>query len=829
MSEKYDHKKIEKKWQEIWERLRLYKTKEDRKKNKYYCLVMFPYPSGDLHVGHWYNFGPGDTVARFSLMKGKNVLHPVGFDAFGLPAENAAIKHNLDPKEWTYKNIEKMTRQLKSFGPTYDWSRSVITSEPDYYKWTQWFFLLMYKKGLAYKKRSPVNFCPSCNTSLANEQVVGGKCERCETEVVTKELEQWFFKITKYAEKLLSGLKKIDWPEKIKIMQENWIGRSEGADVKFKIDGKKNKYIEVFTTRADTLFGATYMVLAPENPLVSELTKNKQKKKVESYIKKTKGKTELERMAEIKEKTGVFIGSYTINPVNGRKIPIWISDYVLTSYGTGAIMAVPAHDERDFEFAKRFDLPIVEVVSPNGKSHKLTEAYIGEGALINSQKFDGVSNKKAAKEIVKWLAKKKLAKESVNYKLRDWLVSRQRYWGAPIPIIYCEKCGTVPVPEKDLPVVLPLGVKFKPTGESPLKEVRNFINTKCPQCDKKAKRETDTLDTFVCSSWYYLRYTDVNYEKGPFNREKVDFWLPVDQYIGGAEHAVLHLLYSRFFTKVLYDEKLVNFDEPFTRLFNQGTILGPDGQKMSKSRGNVVDPDEYVRKYGADTVRAYLCFMGPYDEGGPWDPNGVLGVSRFLNKAWNISLRIIETQKTEPKPQNSSNSKLKETKTEITRRIHQTIKKVTLDLEGFRFNTALSTLMEYVNFLTSVQSRLSFTEGLKIYREAVSTLVILLAPITPHISEELWQRLGNKESIFKESWPKYDKKLIKEEVITLVVQVNGKVRDTISVPSDIKEDQAKKAALESTKIKEWLKGKSIKRVIFVSKPGERKKLINIVV
>ena len=650
---KYNHSRIEKKWQRIWEESGIYNAKDSVKgKKNFYHLVMFPYPSGNLHIGHWYNFAPGDVYARFKRMRGFNVMSPMGFDAFGLPAENAAIKRGIHPKKWTYQNIRAMTEQLKSIGASYDWSRRVISSDPDYYKWTQWLFLQFYKNGLAYRKKASANWCVSCKTILANEQVMNGKCERCGNDVLQKEVEQWLLKITKYAEKLLKATDKLDWPEKTKTMQKNWIGKSEGALIKFEISRhlmssrtSNVQAIEVFTTRPDTIFGATYLVLAPEHEIISNLKPQiSNLEEVEDYIKKAKKKTELERISEVKEKTGVELkGIKAINPASGKEIPVWISDYVLATYGTGAIMAVPAHDQRDFEFAQKFNLAIKMVICPNYPKPTcpiLDEAYEGEGYLVDSGGFNGMTSEKAKKEIIDWLAKKGLAKNKTAYRLRDWIISRQRYWGAPIPIIYCQKCGEVPVPEKDLPVKLPEIVDFKPKGKSPLASSEKFVNTRCPQCRGKAKRETDTMDTFICSSWYYLRYADPKNSKNFASPEKLEKWLPVDVYIGGAEHTVLHLLYSRFFTKVLKDLGCFKFDEPFLKMRHQGIILGEDGQKMSKSRGNVVDPDDLVKNFGSDSVRMYLCFMGPYEQGGPWNPKGINGVFRFLNRVYKLNDKI---------------------------------------------------------------------------------------------------------------------------------------------------------------------------------------------
>ncbi len=620
MVSKYNPQEIEKKWQLRWEADRIYEAHEASERPKWYALTMFPYTSGDLHIGHWYAMAPSDVHARFKRMRGYNVLHPIGFDAFGLPAENAAIKHGIHPHTWTMRNIENMRRQLRSIGAMYDWSREVITCLPEYYRWTEWFFLKLYEAGLAYRAKAPANWCPQCKTVLANEQVVGeGFCERCGTPVIRKDLEQWFFRITKYAEELLE-FHGIEWPERVKTMQRNWIGKSVGVEISFGLDvqGVSEKEIKVFTTRPDTIFGVTFMVLAPEHPLVAKLTTSEHKDEVRDYIEWTRGQTEIERLSTEKEKTGVFIGSHVINKLNGERMPIWIADYVLLSYGTGAVMGVPAHDQRDFEFAQDFDLPIKVVISPPGwGGEPLKEAYIEAGTMVNSGQFNGLPSEQGKEAVSDFMEEKGCGRRTISYRLRDWLISRQRYWGAPIPIVYCSKCGTVPVPEKDLPVLLPKDAEFKPTGESPLKYCASFVNTTCPKCGGHAQRETDTMDTFMCSNWYFLRYTSPGYDKGPFDDKKLAYWMPVDQYTGGAEHATMHLFYARFFTKAIRDLGLVKFDEPFTRLFNQGTVVFA-GAKMSKSRGNVVTPDEYVAKMGSDTVRAYLMFVGPWDQGGGW-------------------------------------------------------------------------------------------------------------------------------------------------------------------------------------------------------------------
>jgi len=812
MMAKYNPQEIEKKWQRRWAEDKLYQVGEDNAKPKWYALTMFPYTSGDLHIGHWYAMAPSDVHARFKRMQGYNVLHPMGFDAFGLPAENAAISRGIHPFVWTMQNIENMRRQLKSIGAIYDWGREVITCLPEYYKWTQWFFLKLYENGLAYRGKAPVNWCPKCQTVLANEQVVDGSCERCGTAVTRRDLEQWFFRITKYADELKEhdGL---DWPERIKIMQRNWVGRSEGTEISFALDhaGASEKEIRVFTTRPDTIFGVTFMVLAPEHPLVAKLVSPEKKAEVEAYIEKSRRQSEIERLSTEKEKDGVFIGAYAVNRLNGERVPIWIADYVLLSYGTGAVMAVPAHDERDFAFARRYNLPIrVVIAPPNWKGEELEQAYIEPGTMVNSGQFDGLPSEQGIEKISGFLEKKGWGGRTITYKLRDWLISRQRYWGAPIPIVYCDNCGIVPVPEKNLPVLLPEDAEFKPTGESPLKYCEQFVNTTCPRCQAPAKRETDTMDTFMCSSWYFLRYASPHHEKAPFAANKVKYWLPVDLYTGGAEHAVMHLFYARFFIKALWDMGLVSFGEPFTRLFNQGVIIA-ERQKMSKSRGNVVTPDGYVSELGADAVRAYLMFIGPWEQGGEWNDSGISGISRWLNRVWNQVTTKYRQGKVSP-----------EAERDLLRITHQTIKKVTDDLERLRFNTMLAALMEFTNYMTRVRE--TGAVSVSAWKEASSTLLLLLAPVCPHIAEELWQQTGHEYSIHNQSWPRWNKELAKEEEITLVVQVNGKLRDRITVPASITEAEAKEKALGSQRVKVHLEGKKVANMVYV--PG---KLINLVV
>jgi len=816
MAPKYNPQEIEKKWQAKWEADHIYEAHETSERPKWYALTMFPYTSGDLHIGHWYAMAPSDVHARFKRMRGYNVLHPIGFDAFGLPAENAAIKHGIHPHTWTMRNIENMRRQLRSIGAMYDWSREVITCLPEYYRWTEWFFLKLYEAGLAYRAKAPANWCPQCKTVLANEQVVGdGVCERCGTPVIRKDLEQWFFKITKYADELLE-FQGIEWPERVKLMQRNWIGKSVGVEISFGLDvkGVSEKEIKVFTTRPDTIFGVTFMVLAPEHPLVAKLTTSEHKDEVRDYIEWTRGQTEIERLSTEKEKTGVFIGSHVINKLNGERVPIWIADYVLLSYGTGAVMGVPAHDQRDFEFAQDFGLPIKVVISPPGWSGQdLKEAYVEAGTMVNSGEFNGTPSEQGKEAVSDFMEAKGYGRRTVSYRLRDWLISRQRYWGAPIPIIYCSKCGTVPVPEKDLPVLLPEDAEFKPTGESPLKYCASFVNTTCPKCGGRAQRETDTMDTFMCSNWYFLRYTSPGYDKGPFDDKKLAYWMPVDQYTGGAEHATMHLFYARFFTKAIRDLGLVKFDEPFTRLFNQGTVVF-GGAKMSKSRGNVVTPDDYVAKMGSDTVRAYLMFVGPWDQGGGWDDSGISGIWRWLNRVWNL---VLEEQKGESLPPIDG-----ATENELRRRTHKTIKKVTEDLEKFRFNTMIAALMEFTNYLAKVKEERSVAGSA--WKETIDTLLLLLAPSVPHMAEELWERTGRHYSIHNQSFPAWDEKLVVEEQFTLVIQVNGKLRDRVDVPVSIAESEARELALGRERVKAHTGSKDIRDIIYV--PG---RLVNIVV
>jgi len=819
----YPFDTIEPKWQKFWREKGLFKVDTNNPKNKYYCLMMFPYPSAALHVGHGRNYIIGDVVVRYKKMRGFNVLTPMGFDAFGLPAENAAIKGGIHPKTSTLNNISTMKRQLNQWGVEYDWDREVISCLPEYYKWTQWIFLKLYEKGLAYKKKAFVNWCPSCKTVLANEQVVNGKCERCDSEVSQKDLEQWFFKITNYADRLLKDIDKLtEWPERVKTMQSNWIGKSTGVEIDFKIDGS-TKALKCFTTRIDTIYGATFICLAPEHPIVESLIAGAPNKaETERAIQKMRSESKIERAQTDITKEGVFTGSYVTNPVNGKKMPIWVANYILMEYGTGAIMAVPAHDTRDFAFAKQYKLPIEVVIDDPKKSLDpvaMNEAYTSEGVMVNSGKFNGIPSESAIEKIADYFEENKFGKRAIQYKLRDWLISRQRYWGAPIPMIYCPKCGTVPVPEKDLPVLLPENVEFRPTGESPLKFSKDFVNTKCPKCGGPATRETDTMDTFVDSSWYYLRYITPHLKDKPFDTKTVNNWLPVDQYIGGIEHAILHLLYSRFITKFLSDIGVVGFDEPFKNLFTQGMII-KDGAKMSKSKGNVVSPDKLIGSYGADTVRLYTLFIGPPEKDAEWSDRGAEGAYRFLGRVW----RLIERVRNEKLETKSAKNFTKEEEA-LNRKAHQTIKKVTEDLDGgFHFNTAISAIMELVNAAYDlVGSEAGGPSGSPVLRDTAEKIVLLLSPFVPHIAEEMWESLGKPAGILKANWPSYDKSAIVEQVVTIPIQVNGKLRSRIDVPADIKEDALKKLVLSDEKVKPHIAGKAVKDIIVIPK-----RLANIV-
>lgn len=823
MQDRYPFASVEEKWQKRWADQSLYEVPDFDGRPKYYCLEMFPYPSGKLHMGHVRNYAIGDVLARFKAMRGFAVLHPMGWDAFGLPAENAAIKHGVHPQDWTWENIAFMREQLKQLGVSYDWRREVATCHPGYYRWTQWLFLQFYHHGLAYKKKAPVNWCPSCATVLANEQVVAGACERCKTPVTRRELAQWFLKITDYARRLLEDIEKLSgWPEKVRVMQENWIGRSEGVRVSFPVVDHPVE-ISVYTTRPDTLYGVTYMVLSPEHPLVEELTAPGLKGAVAGFINQARNLSELSRTTGEAEKEGLFIGAYCENRLTGERLPVFIANYVLMEYGTGAVMAVPAHDQRDFEFAKKYNLPIKVVIQPPGSEldpRTMTGAYVDEGIMVNSGPFSGMGSQEGKKAVTAYLEERGWGQHQVNYRLRDWLISRQRYWGVPIPILYCAKCGTVPVPEKSLPVLLPYDVAFKPTGESPLKDCPEFVNAACPRCGGPASRETDTMDTFVCSSWYYFRYTSPREEKGPWERAKVDRWLPVDQYIGGVEHAILHLLYSRFFTKFLCDIGLVGCEEPFTNLLTQGMVL-KDGAKMSKSKGNIVSPEEIMSKYGADTTRLFILFAAPPERDLEWSDQGVEGCARFLNRVWRIVSAVLPEVKKAVLPKKD----LVGVNRELRRLTHATIKKVTEDIERFSFNTAISAVMELVNGIYQFRDRVPQVDrDPGALREATETVVILLAPFAPHISEELWEWLGQKESIHRQPWPEYDPGLLVEERVTVVVQINGKVRGRIMLPPTATPQEMQDEALREPRIRQLLAGKTMSKVVTV--PG---RLINIVV
>ncbi|MEA3313837.1 MAG: leucine--tRNA ligase [Caldisericota bacterium] len=819
MEKEYNYLEIQKKWQKYWEENNFYRAEDFSEKPKYYIMVMYPYPSGSgLHVGHCRNYIPGDVVARYKRMKGFNVLNPIGYDAFGLPTENYAIEKGIPPQEITKRNIEIFRQQLKNLGISYDWTREINTSSPEYYKWTEWFFLLLYKRGLAYKNYSTQWWCPHCKTVLANEQIIDGKCWRCDTPAVKKRLTEWFLKITEYADALEKDLETIDWPEKIKSMQRNWIGKSKGAEINFKaVAPDDTKYdIPVFTTRVDTVFGVTFLVVAPEHPLAKTLTIEKNREKVLEYIKKAESKKEIDRLSTEKEKTGIFTGSYAINPLNSEKVPIFIGDYVVGTYGTGVVMGVPAHDQRDFVFARKHKLPIKQVISPDGKEHELTEAYTEDGIVINSGAFATLKSKEAREKLATYIEKNHLGRSVTKYHVRDWLISRQRYWGAPIPIIHCEKHGIVPVPEEDLPVLLPNEVDFTPrdTGESPLANDPNFVNTTCPICGRPAKRETDTQDGFACSSWYYLRYVDPHNDKAPFDRKKSDYWLPVDLYIGGAEHAVMHLLYSRFYAKVMYDAKLIGFSESFKKLLNQGMILGIDHQKMSKSKGNVVNPDDVIKQYGADTLRMYILFMGPFDQDAIWSIETINGTHRFIKKLWALFTDVIEEKETEKVA-------LKEEK-EINVIQDKMIRKITDQIENYKFNTMVSSFMEWLNFLNKFIREIPDITKTDAFTETLETFIKMLAPIAPHIADELWSRLGHRESIHLEQWPQA-KGIYKEEKASIVLEVNGKVRDMIEIEKDTDEQIVKETALNREKIKRITSEGTILKIIYI-----KNKLLNIV-
>lgn len=802
----YDFTAIERKWRDYWDKHKTFKVTEDSafpKEKRLYVLDMFPYPSGSgLHVGHPEGYTATDIYSRFKKMSGCNVLHPMGYDSFGLPAENYAIQTGTHPAETTAKNIERFRDQIKAIGFCYDWDRELATSDPDYYKWTQWIFLQLFKRGLAYESEMPINWCPKCLTGLANEEVKEGKCDRCDSPIERRRIRQWVLKITAYADRLLKDLDLLDWNPSIKLMQENWIGRSEGAEVDFEVEGT-GEMLKVFTTRPDTLFGATYMVVAPEHPLVKKITTAQQKSSVEKYVVEAASKSDLQRTELNKEKSGVFTGAFALNPVNGKKIPIWISDYVLIGYGTGAIMAVPAHDTRDFAFAKKFSLPIIQVVSKDGNLQDLTEALIEDGVAVNSGEFDGMKTADFKKAITKKLESQGKGKLSINYKLRDWIFSRQRYWGEPIPLVHCDKCGVVPLDEKDLPLLLPETNSFKPAGngESPLAAIEDWVKTTCPKCGSPGRRETNTMPQWAGSCWYYLRFIDPKNKDSFADKTKLDYWGPVSLYIGGAEHAVLHLLYARFWHKVLFDIGAVSTPEPFMALRNQGMILGENGEKMSKSRGNVVNPDDVIRQYGADTLRTYEMFMGPLAADKPWNTQSIQGPFRFLERSWRLLSKEI-----------SDNVVVSD---ELDRLRHKSIKAISQRIEALEFNTAISQLMIFLNSLEKQDA---------LAREVMKDYVRLLHPIAPFLTEEMWERLGEKPSILNAGWPQFDPAKTIDDEVNLVVQVNGKLRDTIRIPRELDEEGMKKAALSSEKVKSFITGKEIRKMIVV--PG---KLVNIVV
>lgn len=797
----YDFKKIEKKWQNIWQKSKAFRAQINPAKKKFYLLEMFPYPSGKIHMGHVRNYTIGDVASRFKTLEGFNVLHPMGFDAFGQPAENAAIKNKTKPDAWTHKCIHEMEDELRKMGFSYDWEREISTCDSSYYKWNQWIFLKMFEKGLAYKKASNVNWCPSCQTTLANEEVIEGGCWRCHAKVEQKDLEQWYLKITAYKERLLEDLKQLnEWPERVLSMQANWIGKSQGVEIYFKVKSA-DKVIPVFTTRVDTIFGATYIVLAPEHPLVKELIKDKpQESEALKFIEKVSRESKVVRASSDVKKEGVFTGSFAINPVNNEEVPVWIADYVLMEYGTGAIMAVPTHDQRDFLFAKEHGLPMRIVIQDPAaaqvSAEGLNEAYEGEGLQVNSGEFNGLPNIEAKTKIAEWMEEKGIGKIQTHWRLRDWLISRQRYWGTPIPIIYCPKCGIVPVPDKDLPVELPKDAPFTGEGGSPLGKVRKFVEVRCPKCKTLARRETDTMATFFDSSWYFLRFCSPKFKDGPFEQKEAAYWMRVNQYIGGIEHAILHLLYSRFFTKFFKDLGMIDFDEPFKRLLTQGMVL-KEGEVMSKSRGNIVDPDIMIGKYGADTLRLFILFAAPPETELEWDDRGLEGAHKFLNRVWRIQDNLKE--KADPS---------------LTRVLHKTIQKVSADYREFKFNTAIASLMELTNAIYQTGAD----------KETFSRLIIMLSPIAPHFAEELWKILGNKESVFKSSWPEVDPKMLVEDKVTIVLQVNGKVRSKIAVAADISEAKLKEIVLADQGLAPWIQGKPIKKFILVPQ-----KLVNIVV
>jgi len=805
--DRYDPQAIEAKWQQRWADDGLYRTPDEDPRPKFYFLTMYPYPSGDLHTGHWYAFAVPDAKARYLRMRGYNVLFPIGFDAFGLPAENAAILHHIHPYQWTMANIDRMRQQFAQMGAMFDWSREIVTCRPEYYRWNQWFFLQFYKRGLAYRQKAPVDWCPTCNTTLAREQVWGEDrlCERCGTPVIKRDLTQWFLRITAYADELLD-FGALDWPDRVISMQRNWIGRSDGAELSFALAGTHtaSDRITVFTTRPDTIFGVTFLVLAPEHPLVNEITTSDNRATVDAYVEQARRQTEIERLAADGTKTGVPTGAYCLHPFSGEQIPIFIADYVLLSYGTGAVMGVPAHDQRDFLFAKHQGLPMRQVISATAGSspEPLDEAMTTAGIMVNSGQFDGLTSEDGKQAVAAFAEQSGFGRHAVTYRLRDWLISRQRYWGTPIPIIYCDRCGTVPVAEEQLPVLLPEDAEFLPTGESPLRHHSGFRNTTCPKCGGLAERETDTMDTFVDSSWYQYRYLSPHDDTAPIDRPLVEHWTPVDQYTGGIEHATMHLLYTRFFTKAMRDIGVLPFAEPMTKLFNQGIILGPDSQKMSKSRGNVVNPDDYVTTVGADAVRVYLMFIGPWEQGGPWNLTGIEGASRWLGRVWTL---ITEPPTATPEPD------LDLART-VRRCVQQTIRRTTDDLDAFRFNTMVAALMELTSLLA--RAKASGRLAADALRAGQETLILLLAPSAPHLAEELWSRLGHETSVHLQSWPEFDPEAAREDEVTVVVQVDGKLRDRLTVPPGLPEAEAIRLALESPRVASVMGARQVARAIY---------------
>lgn len=822
MNEKYDFKTIEEKWQAHWNEIDLYRTGSDPGKPDVYILDYFPYPSGEgLSVGHTRNYVPSCVSARYHRMKGYNVLHPMGWDAFGLPAENYAITHNIHLRQSTRLFTDTYRRQMKLVECSYDWSREINSTFPNYYRWTQWFFLLLYRRGLAYRAMGSQWWCPTCQTILANEQVEDGRCWRCGTPVVKKELEQWYFKITAYADRLGADLDKVDWPESIKTMQRNWIGRSEGAEVVFAVEAPQVSPIPVFTTRPDTLFGVTFLALAPEHPLVAAITTTEQAEAVKAYVAAAQRMTEIDRMAADKDKTGVFTGATAVHPLTKQSIPIWVADYVLMGYGTGAVMGVPSHDERDYAFAQKFGLPIVEVIvaagQPDGQPQGSDACFTGYGLMVNSGPYSGMTSANGAERIIANLEAQDTGRRQVTYKMRDWLISRQRYWGAPIPIIHCPDCGAVPVPEDDLPVLLPETDDFAPVGDgrSPLARVEDWVNTTCPQCGGPAQRETDTMDGSACSSWYFLRFANPHYDKGPFDPAAVQRWLPVDTYVGGAEHAVMHLLYSRFWTKVMADAGLIDFDEPFSRLLNQGMLLSAvNGQKMSKSKGNVVTPDEVVNRHGTDALRAYILFLGPFEAEVTWDDAGIKGITRFLDRYWRVASMRVASSPAHPFTRSPVHA--------FEHARHKFIRRITREMEGFRFNTAVAGFMEYLNYLIEMQDEPIPAAQ---WRQAIETLTLLLAPICPFITEEVWQTaLGHADSVHRQAWPTYDAALAGDKVVTIIVQVNGKVRDRIKVEGGMSEEGLRETAVTSPKVQSFINGQPIRKIIVIP-PS----LVNIVI